>query len=236
MNETIDCTVSVQLPIHTTADALAAILREEPADRTVRAALVDALLEAGSSRWAAVRAANAVAREGAGSIAHRTARAFIRADGSAAAKARTAIRERVNRGSSSSIEVTVVAGNAAPVLSGEDAHSTFRKGGACHSPGAAIRAGYKVDYHRSTLKITVGGEWVASNVKGYAKFLTAHQSVAARIARHRAESVSPGKDMTEQFVLKFGRGPWSVGDSVRYDVFAAWRLTEIARLEELTAV
>lgn len=57
--------------------------------------------------------------------------------------------------------VRAIAGLQPPARSGEAGHSEFKGGGTAHSPGAAIRAGYRVRYVRSTLAITVGDEWLA---------------------------------------------------------------------------
>ena len=57
--------------------------------------------------------------------------------------------------------VEIVAGFSEPTFQGEEGYHTFRKGGgACRNPGAARRAGHKLDYHRSTRRVEVGWGWL----------------------------------------------------------------------------
>lgn len=215
-----------------TVRALTAVLREEPDDRTVHAALVDALQEQGKSRLAAVRVANAVAREGAESLQHRIARTLVGDDGARGRKARAAIRSAAT-GATSQTEITVVVGDAAPVLTGEAGHSTFKGGGRCNNPGAARRAGYKVEYHRSTLEITVGAGWVARRCEGYDRFAAAYRDPAAAVERHRGELArTAGEDPAKVVTVTFARGPWAAGEKTTRAAFNWWREAEVARLSE----
>jgi hypothetical protein len=69
----------------------------------------------------------------------------------------TALRRLIRaKAGSSRAPIKIVLGDSAPVLTGEAGHSEFKGGGVCRNPGGAIRAGYKVYYVRSTLRITVG--------------------------------------------------------------------------------
>lgn len=152
-------------PVLSTVEMLTLAVRANPTDRNIITPLLDAIMEKdGVTLATAKRRVNKIVRPilAAKFLADQQSR--VHADTAKAAKIRTAIRRAVNRATNSSIPIEVVAGDAAPVLTGEDAYHTFKKsGGRCNNPGAAMRAGYKVEYHRSTLEITVGAGWVAEN-------------------------------------------------------------------------
>jgi hypothetical protein len=64
----------------------------------------------------------------------------------------------------STCPIDIVPGDAEPTRQGTEAHSTFKNGGRCQYPGAAIKAGYKVVYHPSTLEVVVGAGWLLRNL------------------------------------------------------------------------
>lgn len=83
-------------------------------------------------------------------------------------KIRSRIRVIAGCGGANSVPITLRGdehAGQAPVLTGEAPSSTFKGGGACRSPGAAIRAGYKVEYHADTREVTVGVEWLADLIR-----------------------------------------------------------------------
>ena len=47
-----------------------------------------------------------------------------------------------------------------PRVLGSRGYSEFKNGGECKYPGAAMRAGYKVKYIRSTLHVEIGDGWL----------------------------------------------------------------------------
>lgn len=48
-----------------------------------------------------------------------------------------------------------------PTRLGEPAHYTFKRGGGlCKAPGAALKAGHRLLYHPTTVRIVVGAEWL----------------------------------------------------------------------------
>ena len=163
--DTLPTTSATETYTPTTLDLLTDAVRREPADAAARGALYDLLIEQGTRPLTARRRVNQIVREATAAQTLAAARVLIDGTGAKSARTRTAVRAAVGRGTNSSIPVTVVAGDAAPVLSGEEAYTTFRKGGVCHYPGAARRAGYKLDYHPSTLAITVGAGWVLTHAR-----------------------------------------------------------------------
>lgn len=58
--------------------------------------------------------------------------------------------------------IEVVTGTARPVKLGTGGVHMFRKGGVCRFPGAARRAGHKIIYHPSTIRIVVGARWLVA--------------------------------------------------------------------------
>lgn len=148
-----------------TVATLETVLIDTPNDATGFAVYSDALQEVGLTPLAAKRRANKLAREAAANDRFAKAIELIAGSGAKAGRARRAVRAAVGLGDNNSVPVTVVPGDSRPVRSGEAAYHTFRKGGRCEFPGAAIRKGYKVDYHASTLAVTVGADWVAANCK-----------------------------------------------------------------------
>lgn len=152
---------ALPVPVPSDLDTLRMVVWSMPTDRAAVAALTDAVQESGRSRLAAVREVNRFVRDAVAWGESVRVRALISGEGAASARCRTAVRDAVGRRSNTSIPITVVPGDAAPILSGEDAYHTFRSGGLCRSPGAARRAGYRTEYHASTLSITVGAGWLA---------------------------------------------------------------------------
>lgn len=148
-----------------TVATLEAVLTTGATDEVGLMAYTDALAESGLSPRTIARRANRVRRAAEAVARFEAATALIEGDTAKSGRARRTVRAAVGLGDNNSVPVTVVAGDAAPVRSGEAAYSTFRKGGVCNFPGAAIRAGYKVDYHASTLAVTVGADWVAQHCK-----------------------------------------------------------------------
>lgn len=146
-----------------TVTALTATVMEFPGETTPLCCLIDAHQEAGCSALAATRRANKVARLAARAAQLAEAKELVGGGTATAAKLRTRVRRSVGLERNTAAPIAVVEGDAVPTRSGEEAYNTFRKGGRCKFPGAAIRAGYKVDYHASTLAVTVGGGWVLDN-------------------------------------------------------------------------
>lgn len=57
--------------------------------------------------------------------------------------------------------VRIVAGDDPPTQAGERAHYTFRDSDTLvHHPGSAMRAGHRLEYHRSTYRVRVGVRWL----------------------------------------------------------------------------
>lgn len=141
--------------------ALIAAVAECPGETTPVRCLADAYQEAGVSPLAATRRANKVARASVAAAQLAAAKVLVTGDTAEAIGMRRRIRHAVGL-SNTVAPITVVEGASAPVAAGEAAHHTFRDdgGGVCGYPGAAIRAGYRLDYHTSTLRITVGAVWV----------------------------------------------------------------------------
>jgi hypothetical protein len=75
-------------------------------------------------------------------------------------KLRSKLRASAGLRNNNSAPICVVRGGGAPTRHGEAAHSTFKNGGLCTYPGSAMKAGYKVIYHPSTLVVEVGPEYV----------------------------------------------------------------------------
>jgi hypothetical protein len=150
-------------PVLSTVESLTQTVTANPTDRNAIAALVDAIMEQdGVTLTTAKRRVNKIVRPLLAEKFRIEQRDRVGADTAKAAKIRTAIRRAVGR-ATQPIDITVIAGDAAPVCRGEDAYHTFKNGGRCQYPGAARRAGYKTEYHRSTLEIIVGAGWVAEN-------------------------------------------------------------------------
>ena len=148
--------------MNTDVDLMVAAVGFDPTDLTAQGVLYDALLEAGRTPLAARRRVNRVAREAAAAIRLVEARRRV----SAATAWGSALRSRIRRAAGCGgtlAAVAVVPGNQAPTLTGEGAHTTFRTGGECRHPGAAIRRGYRLDYHPSTWMVNVGADWVATH-------------------------------------------------------------------------
>lgn len=139
-------------------------VRENPRDSLAVRALHDSWLDAGASPVAAARRTNKVYREALAETVLAEMTAVIAGQTRVSAKARTLVRSFIGHERTSSLPIVVVLGDSAPVLSGEEGYHTFRNGGVCHHPGAAKRAGYRIEYHRSTLSVTVGAKWVADRI------------------------------------------------------------------------
>ena len=132
-------------------------LATRPEDSTLVAAICDryqelrvpprnaAVFARRHARWAAVKAE-------------------LKATTARGGKIRSRVRQIAGCGGANSVEIRL-RGNEnagqAPVLTGEAPSHTFKGGGSCRSPGAAIRAGYKVEYHADTREVTVGVAWLA---------------------------------------------------------------------------
>lgn len=58
--------------------------------------------------------------------------------------------------------VEVVPGTGRPEKLGTGGLHMFKGGGVCRFPGAARRAGHKVVYHPSTLRVVVGARWLVA--------------------------------------------------------------------------
>jgi len=57
--------------------------------------------------------------------------------------------------------------DAPPRVEGDERYYVFRKsGGHCKYPGAAMKAGYKVDYIKTTRRVIVGRHWLIQHVPG----------------------------------------------------------------------
>lgn len=121
--------------------------------------MLDCIQEAGRSIEQALRIWDRVRRDPLMSKKLREIQALV--DGSSAESRR--LRRRIRRTAGCGPyrpPIVVHRGNAPPVLTGEPPVYTFRDGGECRNPGAARRAGYRIEYRRSTLLIHVGVEWV----------------------------------------------------------------------------
>lgn len=145
-----------------TADAsiLLATVELMPDEGTATGAAFDALQESWLKPQTARRLVNRAVRRGRFVATTASVNAKTKSGG----KARTAIRAAVQLGTNTSVPVTVVDGDQPPAVSGEASHHTFKNGSRVRNAGAAIRAGYKVVYHASTLAIVVGSQWVERNV------------------------------------------------------------------------
>lgn len=137
--------------------AIKAGIRDRPVNADIGiSALFDALQEAGATPLQARRRCNKMAAE---------ARLLYwrkRRDADSAEIAKV-LRKIVKV---PKFKISIFAGDAAPALSGEGPYSTFKGSkGRCHSPGAAIRAGYKVEYHKSSYIVAVGCGWLEENVR-----------------------------------------------------------------------
>lgn len=86
----------------------------------------------------------------------------------AGASLRSRIRSRAGCGGSNNVPISLVGQtrrDEPPKCTGDAPETTFRGGGTCRSPGAAIRAGYRVEYHADTRAITVGVSYVAAMIR-----------------------------------------------------------------------
>ena len=146
-----------QSTVTLTADAplLLAAARRAPHDPLAAGMAYDALLESGLSPLAARRRVNREVREGVRDLA----RARVAESG----RVRAELRRLAHWSLPHSVPVAVEAGDARPSLSGVPGYHEFRGGGACEFPGAAIRAGYKVDYTPDTRAVAVGVDWLIAH-------------------------------------------------------------------------
>lgn len=138
-------------------DLLAAFVRDNPGDAVAAGVLYDAHQDAGASPLAARRRVNKVIAEG---------RAVQTLAEAGRLLDRPEVRGAIRRAcgvASNMVPITLTHGDAAPAVRGEGPYHTFRSGGICRNPGAAIRAGYKVEYHADERTITVGAGWVVHN-------------------------------------------------------------------------
>lgn len=138
----------MRTPLQRAVSALKAGVARTPDDVAARLVYADALEEAGRLPEAARqrRLAQAVARPASVLLSPVRRRQILRLAGE------------------SRCPVVVVAGEGAPEATGERAYHTFRDSDrVCHHPGAALRKGYKVDYHHSTRQVRVGVLWLIRN-------------------------------------------------------------------------
>lgn len=152
--------------IDDTVAMMEAAVAASPGDDTARLVLADALRDAGKSELAVKRRINRIARQEAAAKLLVEMTELVAADTGKGRRVRSAIRRVAGCGRSHA-PITVVDGDAAPAMTGRPAYHTFRgkkgrDGGVCMYPGAAMRKGYDVDYHPSTLAVTVGAGWVAA--------------------------------------------------------------------------
>lgn len=148
-------------------EAIEAAIKRDPNDGVAAAAMMDAIQECGLSPLAATRRVNRLLREAKAAKWLADARDLVERQAAKGGRLRATIR-RVAGLDGSQAEIVVVAGGQAPTRSGEPAYHTFRgkkgrEGGICQFPGSARKAGYKTDYHPSTLTATVGADWVHGN-------------------------------------------------------------------------
>lgn len=149
-----------------TLEMMEAAVASDPFEETTQGALFDLLLEHGKSDLAARRRVNQLRRAAIAARLVARVKDQFRADGARASRLRGRIRGYCRLAPSTNVPITVVDGDSPPVMTGEGPYHTFRgkkgrDGGVCHYPGAAIRRGFKVDYHPDTRRITVGAGWVA---------------------------------------------------------------------------
>jgi hypothetical protein len=135
-----------------TLNGLLDALAHEPDNAGLVAAATDYLMERGLTPRGAVRKV---------AMAVNLARAVRAVESSP--RLRTRIRRAV--GCEGNPPVEVIAGSARPTRHGEEAYHTFRGGNTrVNAPGSAIKRGFKLDYHPSTLRVTVGAVWVMRNL------------------------------------------------------------------------
>jgi hypothetical protein len=134
---------------------LIAAVRAEPDDHTRRCALEDAAQEGGCTPTAARRLACRVTREARAARDLERARSILERSSAARSAVRNAAGLRPG-----AHPCEVAPGTDAPRVEGEEGYHTFKNGGHCQFPGAAKRAGYRIEYHRSTLRYIVGAGWV----------------------------------------------------------------------------
>jgi len=70
-------------------------------------------------------------------------------------------RQQIRRlAGASRCPVAVVAGGSPPRARGQRGYACFKGGGPCKYPGAARRAGYRVEWEPSTYRVEVGEDWI----------------------------------------------------------------------------
>lgn len=132
-----------------TIAALTAAVKAAPTNTLLPLVLADALDEAGETVEA---------------MALRV-QAEVNAKTKRAARIRTMIRDEVGLGFNVRAQITVIAGDAAPVKTGRSYHWTTKTGIPVRYPSAYSRAYGNPIYHASTIGVTVGAEWVAARIK-----------------------------------------------------------------------
>ncbi len=145
-----------------TVKLLADRLRATPNDDALAGALADRWYECGVPHARGKVFAMRIARLA-------KCKAAITADGSKGGKLRAQVREIAGCGGSNNVGITIVTGERAdesPRVTGDAPYSTFKNGGVCQSPGAAMRAGYKVEYHADTREVTIGVAYLAKMITG----------------------------------------------------------------------
>lgn len=129
---------------------------EDPYDALAVSALRDAYMEAGFTEAGAFQKTMKAARLAA-------ARMFLAGDSLQAAQVRSAARRVV--GVPNSVPV-VVTESGPPRVVGRGPYHTFKNGNEAHSPRAAMRAGYRLTYHRDSRTVQVGYAWVDDKAGG----------------------------------------------------------------------
>lgn len=144
-----------------TLRALEQALMIDPDDEVLYLAIIDRHQEEGKKPLTAKRLANAARRAAQEAQAVAAAVKLLNADDHRGRTARGTLKSVAGMSHSERPAFVVVPGDAGPTRSGEAAFYTFKDSDTrVRAPGAAMRAGYKVTYHRSTLTITVGAYWV----------------------------------------------------------------------------
>lgn len=137
-------------------DMLTAAVSSDPADKTAYNALYDALQEVGHKPLTARRKANSVQRAAKDRQMVADAQSLVVKPGKKGGRLRRAIR-----GSRNPAVIVVEAGDSPARVSGEGSFHTFKHGShRVTNVGWAIKNGYRITFHPSTLTVHVGAEEV----------------------------------------------------------------------------
>ncbi len=147
-----------RFPADETAAALRAALAAAPGDAAAAAALGDRYRELGY----ADRTADAWVRR---TVRFAELAALLAGSGAKSGRLRSYLRGRCGVRSCPVALVGYERRDQAPTVTGEPPRHEFRGGGECKYPGAAMRAGYKVDYVADTRAVTVGVKWLADRLE-----------------------------------------------------------------------